>query len=399
MGAEQDGGLMSVLEAAEQKRCRRPLWQRKVVVLVLGVGVFAATELTNVADPKTAAATVTCAPQQVSATPNVALDNLFQTYGNSGTGTSWTGGDGTESVALPDGRELWIFEDTLLGKVRNGQRNRKAAPYIHNSFVIESNGTLTATLYTARPRSAYVNPVRKHTFTYGFFPGGSVVNGGSVQVLMAEVKFTRRVHQNFNFVVLRDYVGVFSLPNLTLVGVQPVPFSGIDWSAGVLSDSGYTYIYGGGSGNVYAARVPGTDLTQPWAYYGSGGWTANASGAVPIENKASEGSHLSVTRVAGTFGVAYALVTASSGNKITTAFGCSPIGPFGARQAIYTTPEPSKYPASDGVITYGAHAHPELSSSSNTLVISYDVDPIGPKGLAVRDASIYRPRFIDVTLH
>ena len=153
------------------------------------------------------------------------------------------------------------------------------------------------------------------------------------------------------------------------------------------------------SGNVYAARVPGTDLTQPWAYYDGGGWAANASGAVPIENNASEGSHLSVTRVAGTFGVAYALVTASSGNKIKSAFGCSPIGPFGAQQAIYTTPEPSTYPAIDDVITYGAHAHPELSSSPNTLVISYDADPIGPRGLATRDASIYRPRFIDVTLH
>jgi hypothetical protein len=82
-----------------------------------------------------------------------------------------------------------------------------------------------------------------------------------------------------------------------------------------------------------------------------------------------------------------------------SAFGCSPIGPFGPQQEIYTPPEPSTYPHSYGVITYNAHAHPELSPSSNTLVISYDVNPAVPKGLAIPDASIYRPRFIDVTLH
>src|ERR1700681_4914431 len=58
----------------------------------------------------------------VSVSPDTTLDNLFQNYSNSGTGTSWTGGDGTESVALPDGRELWFFDDSLLGTVTNGRR-------------------------------------------------------------------------------------------------------------------------------------------------------------------------------------------------------------------------------------------------------------------------------------
>ena len=51
----------------------------------------------------------------------------------------------------------------------------------------------------------------------------------------------------------------------------------------------------------------------------------------------------------------------------------------------------------DGVVTYGAFAHPELSPSPNTLVVSYDVSPLGPAAGTITDASIYRPRFLDVT--
>ena len=48
------------------------------------------------------------------------------------------------------------------------------------------------------------------------------------------------------------------------------------------------------------------------------------------------------------------------------------------------------------MITYGAHAHPELSSNPNTLVVSYDVNPKAAQGINSPDAWIYRPRFIDV---
>ncbi len=388
-------------QGLETRRRSLPSRARSMAVPgVLAIVVTLSATYPTVIGDSAPAAAAACTPGSVRVTPDAGLDTLFQSYGNSGTGTSWTGGDGTESVALPDGRELWMFDDSLLGKVKNGQRSRKGAAYIHNAFVIEANGTLTTTLYThGRKPSAFVNPSARRAFSLGFFPGGSVINGGSLQVLMTEVKFHRNSHKKFNFVDVRDFVGTFSLPSLGLVGVVPLPLSGINWTEGVLSDAGYTYIYGTGSGNVYVARVPGSDLTASWTYFSGTGWTPAASAATPIENSVQAEAHLSVSRITGAFGVGYALVYMPSlgSTRVTTAFGCSPVGPFGPPQAIYTTPEPSQYPPIDGVITYGAHAHPELSSSPNTLVISYDVDPVGRKGLSVRDASIYRPRFIDVT--
>ena len=134
-------------------------------------------------------------------------------------------------------------------------------------------------------------------------------------------------------------------------------------------------------------------MTAPWSYYDGRGWSADPASAVSIEHIYTL-LHLSVTKVAG----AYMFIASPSpvDNQVDAAFGCSPIGPFSAMHTIYSTPESTHYPVADGVITYGAHAHPELSSNPNTLVVSYDVNPKAAQGINSPDASIYRPRFIDV---
>ena len=46
------------------------------------------------------------------------LTREFARYGDdAGRADDWTGGDGTHSVRLPDGRVLWLFSDTYLGQV------------------------------------------------------------------------------------------------------------------------------------------------------------------------------------------------------------------------------------------------------------------------------------------
>jgi hypothetical protein len=259
--------------------------------------------------------------------------------------------------------------------------------------VVETQGVLTATLYTPRPKppTAYLNPVPRHQYPYAFWPGGTVVNGSTLQVIGTESKFKSRGR----YTPLRDEIASFSLPSLKFIGLLPLPLSPIEWSEGLLSDGGFTYLYGNFDGDTYAARVVGTDLTSPWAYYDGTGWTADPGAAAPIENVGTV-SHFSVTLV----GNEYVFISKPSieSNGIVAAFGCSPVGPFGPAQTIYSTPEPGEYSASYGVVTYGAHAHPDLSSSPNTLVISYDVNPKGKKGLDIPDASVYRPRFIDLTL-
>ena len=82
-------------------------------------------------------------------------------------------------------------------------------------------------------------------------------------------------------------------------------------------------------------------------------------------------------------------------------FSTSPTGPFTNKTPLYTTPETgaSGSYGNPNVITYNAHVHPELSTA-NRLVISYNVNSLDSTigGDLYRDVSIYRPRFIDVTL-
>lgn len=118
-------------------------------------------------------------------------------------------------------------------------------------------------------------------------------------------------------------------------------------------------------------------------------------GAVAIENGAGIG-HYSLSN----FGDGYELIgkPSLSSSAVLGAFGYSPIGPFGPRGTSIHSRTISISSRRRGRHLWSARP-PELSTSPNTLVISYDVDPIGPQGLAIRDASVYRPRFIDVTLH
>jgi len=57
-----------------------------------------------------------------------------------------------------------------------------------------------------------------------------------------------------------------------------------------------------------------------------------------------------------------------------------------------------RYPSYGGVETYDAQVHPELSTAPNVLVASYDVNFWATHGLVNPDASVYRPRFIDITV-
>ena len=218
-----------------------------------------------------------------------------------------------------------------------------------------------------------------------------VLSGTTLQVIGLNVKFG----PNGTYSVTGNSLATFALPSLRLQRLQPLPPSDTDWSEGVLRDGGYTYIYGNAAPNTYAARVEGDNLSAPWSYYDGSGWTSDAAAAEPISSVGTL-SHFSVSKV----GSLYVFITKSflTTNVITAAFGCNPVGPFGPPQPIYATPEASEFPSVDGVVTYGAFAHPELSKSPNTLVVSYDVNVSSANDDSALDASLYRPRFLDVTI-
>ncbi|MEV4443599.1 DUF5005 domain-containing protein, partial [Streptomyces sp. NPDC049577] len=189
--------------------------------------------------------------------------------------------------------------------------------------------------------------------------------------------------------------------------LTPLPSSaGVSWGAWLERRGGRTYIYGterapSGGQYLHLARVDGPDLRRPWSYRTAGGWSARERASARL---AADGGplltsdELSVVR----HGSWYALLTQRADRpfsaELRLAWARTPYGPFTRARTVYTAPEAGArgdYRDAD-VFAYNPHEHPELARRGE-MVISYNVNSLDP-GDVLRHASIYRPRFLRVTL-
>ncbi|TCO46417.1 hypothetical protein EV646_107442 [Kribbella antiqua] len=324
------------------------------------------------------------------AQPHAAPEGLLNAY--SDTGKGWTGGDSTYSVPLSGSRTAWIFSDTFLGPVNPDGSRPKTTPFINNSFVVQRGSALkTVTGGTAANPTALVPPPAHGWYWFGAAQTSNAGNNLDVVALRFEKtgpgQWDWRWHSN--------YLARFDSATLKLKKLTPLPSAAnVQWSAWLLRDSGYTYIYGvedlGASKYQHVARVRGDDLTaKPWEYWTGSGWSSDETASVRIlEGVANEHS---VTR----WNDGYLLVTHDTtelfSKRVLGYFSCSPTGPFVNPVELYQTPE-----TGGNIITYNSHEHTDLRRG-NELLVSYNVNSLVSDELYT-DVSIYRPRFLTVTL-
>ncbi|MEV4078851.1 DUF4185 domain-containing protein [Nonomuraea fuscirosea] len=343
------------------------------------------------------AAASDCAPTVTGASTDARLTALFTNHGNDNSRLDdWTGADGTYSLKLPNGQELWVFSDTFLGRVNpDGTRppvveEGGSTVFLNNSFAVERDGRLSTIHAGTAAKPTAVMPPRDEDHWY--WAGDATLAGGIVEVTYQEYErfgpgaWDWRWHRN---VVARFAPGRLDRP----ISVHDLPSGqGVAWASGVLRDGGHTYVYGvedlGSPKYMHVARVKGQSLLGRWEYLKADGtWSANqADSARVMDGVANE---YSVSRV----GSGYVLIThdtteALSANIVAYS-SCSPSGPFTGKQHVYTTPE-----TSGNIFTYNAHAHPDVAGDG--LVVSYNVNSFVNTD-HYRDVSIYRPRFLDVT--
>ncbi|MET7463771.1 DUF4185 domain-containing protein [Nonomuraea sp. NPDC005501] len=342
-------------------------------------------------------AAAACAPSVKGASIDARLTSLFTAYGNDNSRLDdWTGADGTYSLRLPGGRELWIFSDTFLGRINSdGSRppvveEGGTTVFLNNSFAVENGGRLS-TIHAGTPdKPVAVMPPRDEKHWY--WAGDATLAGGVVEVTYQEYErygtgaWDWRWHRN---VVARFAPGRLDRP----LSVHDLPSGhGVAWASATLKDGGYTYVYGvedlGSPKYMHVARVKGQSLLGAWEYLkADGSWSADESDSARVMSGVA--NEYSVTKV----GDGYVLIThdtteALSANIVAYS-SCSPVGPFTGKQHVYTTPE-----TGGNIFTYNAHAHPEVSGKG--LVVSYNVNSFVNTD-HYRDSSIYRPRFIDVS--
>jgi hypothetical protein len=360
-----------------------------------------------------------------TARPDTAWDALFQGYGNlSG---AWSGGDGAQSLLLPDGSTVWFFADTFLGVTDpGGTRSPLTTGLAHNSAVVYRDGHLGPTYarpagpggYNGNTDYTWVAPPPPYPASrYELINGDQVIDGGAVYKFYQLAD--RELHPGgFPYKLVGTVLESFTLGSatdaLTPAGGTPIGIedaAGSDpviWGAAVLVSGGYIYIYGvkpyNGSAApypLYLARVPvgGLAAGDPWQYYGgtpgcpppSSAWTPDLRSAAPLRTGVSAG--FSVTDVNGT----YVLLTndnstvGTTSNAVAYYAGC-PTG-FSSdspRYRVFESPLPRGY------LTYEYRIVPQFSNGSNVLV-SYSTNATRPSA-NYSNVTIYRPHFLDVKL-
>ncbi|MFF5496505.1 DUF4185 domain-containing protein [Streptomyces aquilus] len=389
------------------------------LVLALVLGAVLLTALPEDEDRPDARG---CVPRTVGSwSADEQLTSEFARYGDDATrADDWTGGDGTHSVRLPDGRVLWLFSDTYLGQVyappnpvgESYAWRDTAAPLVRNSAVLMRDGRLESTL----PAPLFPDPAPNQWR----WPVAARVEprspGSSKQVLrvLLWVRTAAAAPWIYGTPTATE-VATLSLPDLRVESIVkvldqqlvPDPSRRVLFGTTLAEEGGWTYVFGGDDGqaasrpvsSAYAARVPDGRLGEPgaWQYWDGSGWRAGAGPAAVLgdeRRRTGVGSAFSVVRADGTY-VLFTMAAGTAGlTTVTSYWSCAPSGPWHGPTKDFTPALPQGQ-----VAAYNPQVHPALGGGR--LVLSYDVNWLDPAAAAAqlnRNVSLYRPRFVTLRL-
>jgi len=316
-------------------------------------------------------------------------------------GSGVTGGDGSISIDLQDGRSLFMWGDSFLGEVIDGKRPRETSKLvIGNIFTVLSHDTVLSYFRgtATHPESWLVPDTTKGTGNW-YWPGNGFVRDKRLHLFMSE--FRRTGNQIFDF----GYVGCdyFILDAETLEPLEKHNFpaanvKGVHYGHAVVDDGTYVYNYGTltdstGFARVHVARATLTDgVLQDWQYYSDGNWADNPAASTPLQGiQTNVSEQFNVFKLKGR----YVLVTQtrSQENEVFVALSDHPAGPFSQEKKIFKVSEPL---AEKKMFAYNTMVHPQFQKEDRILMC-YNVNCYEEADL-FNHASYYKPRFFWVPI-
>lgn len=312
-------------------------------------------------------------PSAAAAAHDAAFTGLFASLSSSG----WVGADGTNSVALPDGRDCWIFSDTITSTSPTGVN------FAHNSIVITGRGhplIITNPLPAPAPNAFY-------------WTGAARVQGTQIWEIAQRINQTGPGLWDEQFA--GDYLAKINTANWRLASITPLPDTtgAINWGVAMLDDGPYTYIYGsetqGLSSWMHIARVPKGHLDTPWSYDTPTGWAPHAA-TDSLRLLPGIAPAYSVIDLGAGRGLRVITQQPLMGQAIYSWHAATPTGPFTTRHTIYNTGSPGTR-----TYTYNTLAHPEHTTNGQ-LLLSYNVNSFD--ALNPTNATLYRPQFFRIPI-
>ncbi len=297
----------------------------------------------------------------------------------------WTGADGTYSVVFPDGKVVWLFSDTFVGRV-NSERGREPGwRFLHNSAALQEQDRLRFSDLS----HTFIEPPSGAGWYWML--DGRVLDAERFQVFLAHFEQTGK--GIFDVRCLGGAVATVT-QNLEVESVEPME--------ALFRADPHPLVFGGGLCQledrllVYGTEDDGRDRRslylaccdlelRNWRYWDGHEYQGDISRAAPLLEGIS--NEFSVHPEGAGFRLVY-----QHQDQILTRTSQTPEGPFTESRLLYRTPESQL----EGVFTYNAKAHPELSTEER-LLISYNVNAF-PNELVIKNADYYRPRFRWVSL-
>jgi len=312
----------------------------------------------------------------------------------------WIGADGAYSVALNDHSTVWLFDDTIVGAVRNGKRARSAM--VHNTLATQPLGQ-KPTFYYPTNRNGHPEAVFNPTDGAGYFwPLDGIREGPQLCLFMARVRPTG-AGGVWGFEVFGcRFVTVENPDNSPALWKSrqvDLPFNSFakhesrlfGWA--VLDSGNSVYVYGALSRQnrrvgTILGRAPKGKLADfsAWSFFAAGRWQPDFQKATPICEEAPTEGSVSWQPALRKFIMVYMNDLAP---EIQLRTAPSPAGPWSAPEVIYRCPDSA---ASKSYFCYAGKAHPELSAPSEAI-ITYICNSTTFADL-FNDAAIYRPRFV-----
>ena len=320
--------------------------------------------------------------------PDISFNTLFRTE-NGG----WVAGDATFSVALPDGRTIWLFGDSFIGTVNPDSSLAPGANMIRNCAVIQEGDNLTA-MY----QGTFENPldfVETDTpDSTWFWPEHGLVENNTLKIIFSEFG-TGDGQPGWNFEYRNACIVLFTYPEIELIGYNPLPYyeqNGVMYGDRLITHGDYTYIFGRKEENhdwhipyVHLARAEVGNLHGDWEFYSGSVWSTDPEASVRLTDNP-------VSQQYGVFmhEEKFVMITQEIwlGTKIYSLTADQPEGPWENITELYNTP----FPFLD-MFTYNAYPHSQFDEN-NALLVSYNSNSSFWE--IFNNVELYRPKFIRV---
>ena len=199
-----------------------------------------------------------------------AFNTLRRTY------TEWATADGAVPVLLSASKTLWMFGDTLVGKVKSSGAIPTNAPIVSNSAVLQTGSCFTPMLGGAPlHRSAWIaDPAAQQ----GYWPASAVTDPGANRLYVFLLHFVRTpTTQGFDTTVVGTRIARFKLSTLQLLGISSADLAGTStttpYGSTAFEHEGFAYMYSSNDGHIKVARAPlaSVESQSTWSYWMNGG--------------------------------------------------------------------------------------------------------------------------------